>query len=448
MFLASKLVYAMKFYSIPKNFQDEIQSSIFDFVNHPNKVVTIAQKEMWKIKSGGGCKLVNAQIKSATSKAKWLMELATNKDRKVNLALFTELTGRHKGNTFGKDLIFRLKPYITRLKEITPFYREALMTVTTFDRVKGIPEVKNWDEENIFYNPLVKSRSDKTLVETDYFHKRGIYKLGQLLEEKSKEARGLPHDKKQVSLIQNIVLVTGKKTDTVWISGKPVEMATITQKDLYEEAIMSNSTCHSHQIKWAEKLDILIVWEEVWDSVHNLLLSNHTKTAIWEQIHLNFYTQYSYNKWHNTNTVCPLCNSPTESIFHLILHCTFVNTLWTLLHPTLTLLVHRPLSDEEKAFGIVHIKKTPGMLVRNFLTYKMREHIMQSERAAYHTSKAPSIDHLKVKINQDVASEVKRLLYRFNEEGKISTFDKIVAHQGILCEQIGEGEYRLKKVFN
>ena len=91
MFLASKLVYAMKFYSIPQNFQDEIQSSIFDFVNDPNKVVTIAQKEMWKIKSGGGCKLVNAQIKSETSKAKWLMELATNKDRKVNLALFTEL---------------------------------------------------------------------------------------------------------------------------------------------------------------------------------------------------------------------------------------------------------------------------------------------------------------------------------------------------------------------
>ena len=56
--------------------------------------------------------------------------------------------------------------------------------------------------------------------------------------------------------------------DMVWIRGKPVEMAIIFQKNLYEEAILSNSTCHSHQIKWTEKLDILIVWEEVWDSVH------------------------------------------------------------------------------------------------------------------------------------------------------------------------------------
>ena len=86
------------------------------------------------------------------------------------------------GNTFGKDLIFRLKPYITRLKVITPFYREALMSASTFNTVKGIPEVKNWDEENIFYNPLIRSRSEKTLVETDYFHKRGILKLGQLIQ--------------------------------------------------------------------------------------------------------------------------------------------------------------------------------------------------------------------------------------------------------------------------
>ena len=111
-------------------------------------------------------------------------------------------------------------------------------------------------------------------------------------------------------------------------------------------------------------------------------------------------------------------------------------------------MVQRSLNDEEKAFGIVHIKKTPGMLMRNFLAYKMREQIMQSERAAYHASNAPSFDHFKVKFNQDVASEVKRLMHRLNEEGKLPIFDKIVAHQGILCEQVGEGEYRLKKVFN
>ena len=77
MFLASKLVYAIKFYSIPEKFRNEIQDSIFQYINFPNKVITIGQKEMWKTKIKGGCKLVNIQVKSETSKAKWLMEIAT-----------------------------------------------------------------------------------------------------------------------------------------------------------------------------------------------------------------------------------------------------------------------------------------------------------------------------------------------------------------------------------
>ena len=93
MFLASRLVYAIKFYPIPLKFQKQVQDSISEFVNFPNKVITIAQKEMWKIKSYGGCKLVNIQIKSETSKAKWLMEIATKPQFKVNLELFSLLVG-------------------------------------------------------------------------------------------------------------------------------------------------------------------------------------------------------------------------------------------------------------------------------------------------------------------------------------------------------------------
>ena len=45
MFLASKLVYSIKFYPIPKIYQDDIQNAIFGFVNYPKKVITIGQKK-------------------------------------------------------------------------------------------------------------------------------------------------------------------------------------------------------------------------------------------------------------------------------------------------------------------------------------------------------------------------------------------------------------------
>ena len=106
MFLASKLIYATKFYPIPTNMQKSLQKSIIEYINFPNKVNTISQEEMWKTKQYGGIKLVNLQIKSETSKAKWLVEIATNPHLKINLDIFTNLIGTQKGNISGKDIIF------------------------------------------------------------------------------------------------------------------------------------------------------------------------------------------------------------------------------------------------------------------------------------------------------------------------------------------------------
>ena len=218
-------------------------------------------------------------------------------------------------------------------------------------------------------------------------------------------------------------------------------MATITQKQVYEDAILCMSKDHIHQTKWVTKLDTLILWEEVWDSVHNFPMSNKTKSIIWEQIHLNYYTQYSYNKWHGKMDRCPLCNKIPENIFHIILHCDFVNFLWTQLQPTLNQLHNKPLNDEEKALGIVNIKKSTGMILRNWLTYKMREMIMQFERESYAT-KSVSFELLKAKFNQAMAYEIKGLMIKHKNENRLTKFDTIIAYRGILCKKIQEGEYK------
>ena len=451
MFLASKLVYAIKFYPIPNNFQKEIQNSIFQYVNFPNKVITISQKEMWKIKTNGGCKLVNIQIKSETSKAKWLMEIVTNPELNVNFNIFTDLIGIKKGNNNGRDLIFMHRSHITRIMKIdSPFYKEALTATCIFERKKGIKCIEDWDEQPIFYNPLITSKSGKTLKETEYYRKNSVYKLGQLLEEKSKEARNVPYDRTMTTLASSITLDTDVEKEDIVILGtrKVVKMSSITQKELYEDAILKISKDHTHQAKWAAKLNTVILWEEVWNSVHNFLVSNKTRTVIWEQLHLNFYTQYSYNKWHGKQDMCPLCSKVPESIYHVILHCDFVNNIWTQMQPILYQLHSKLVNDEEKALGIVNIKHTNEIFLRNWLTYKLREQVMQFERMAYHSSKAATLDLFKAKFNQSMASEIKQLMFRYNNENKLPLFDKMIAYQGILCEKVQEGEYRLKKVFS
>ena len=449
-FLASKLVHAMKFYPIPLNLRKDIQNSIFSFVNFPNKVVTVGQREMWKVKHNGGLKLVNVQIKSETSKAKWLTEMASDPNCKVHLQIFNDLMGHQKGNNTGKDMIFMHTPHITRVMKIdNPFYKEALKSISIFNLKKGIENINLWDEENIFYNPLIMNATGQTIKETNYFSIKGIYKLGQLLGERGKEARNQPFDNRATALLNNIILDTNvKKEDTFFLANsKEVKMSVITQKELYEEAIYRlYSTDHVHQTKWVERLDNIILWEEVWDSVHNFLSSNTTKTAIWEQIHLNYYTQHSYNKWHGVNDLCPLCDQEVESIYHIILDCEFVNALWMEIDPILLQLHRKHVTDEEKSLGIIHIKKTAGMIMRNWLTYKMRFEIMQYERAAYH-SKNSSLYIFKAKFNQSVASEIKQLLFRFYNDNKLEEFDKIVAFKNVLCEKVNDGEYRFNRVF-
>ena len=110
MFLISKLNYALKCYPMSKNRQENLQKSIFEYINFPQHV-TISQKEMWKTLYLGGLKLTNIEIKSQTSKVKWLIEIATNPHFKVHLDIFATLMGTQKGAISGKYLIFLEKTY-------------------------------------------------------------------------------------------------------------------------------------------------------------------------------------------------------------------------------------------------------------------------------------------------------------------------------------------------
>ena len=55
-----------------------------------------------------------------------------------------------------------------------------------------------------------------------------------------------------------------------------------------------------------------------------------------------------------------------------------------------------PVTDEEKAFGIIHKKQTTGSLLRNWLTFQLRECITQEERAAF--ASQPNLEKNKEKI--------------------------------------------------
>ena len=130
-----------------------------------------------------------------------------------------------------------------------------------------------------------------------------------------------------------------------------------------------------------------------------------------------------------------------------MLNCRFTNTVWEDLQHILRKFESRGVNDQEKALGLVNVRSSPGILLRNWVTYKIREEIMNFERKAYYSGR-PSIDSFKVYFNQSMAKEVKQILHRYTIEGSVTKIDKLIAYKGILCKKATNGCYTIKPIFS
>ena len=450
-FLASKLIYAIKFYPFPAHLQKKIQDDIFSFVKFPQKVVTVSQAEMWKIKSQGGLKLINIDIKSNTSKIKWLIDIASKPNLKTSFDLFKRLVGTQKGDISGHDLLFLERSYFQRtFKTSGIFYKDALLALSKLDKSKGVPNINSWDSEHIFYNPLITTKNQSTIKPTQYFENKHIFTLERLFEEKAKEIRGQPYDKKVAKLYDSITLNLTTKEDCLYTNNmlEEIQFSQVTHKQIYETALSHLYGDHHSQAKWAIQLNTIIAWDKVWENVHNFLSTNDTRTLIWQQLHLNFYTQFSYNKWHNVNDKCLLCHKIPDTIFHIILHCDVTLSLWKDIEPILNKLYPAPISDEERAMGILQYNKNTGVMVRNWLSFLLRRCIADFERESYHNPCYNNTENkIKRKLNHLITVEIDKKYFRYKHENKLATFKKFFAHANVLCEEHEDEEYMIKNIF-
>ena len=133
---------------------------------------------------------------------------------------------------------------------------------------------------------------------------------------------------------------------------------------------------------------------------------NETISQIWSQIHLNDLTTASYNNWFKSDHPCPLCKADIKNdLFHIILHCSFTKRVWHDLDYFLKKLSVTHVSDQEMAFGLEG--NSPVLLVRNWLTFLLRECIVQQEKLAFHNDLGEgNIIHLKHVFNARVIKEV------------------------------------------
>ena len=340
-----------------------------------------------------------------------------------HLSLVTDLLGEQKGELQGLDLFFTSKQYARRvLRTTSPFYKEALKAMTGLDMRKQILCLR---DEKIFHTPVFTRTDNHTLRIHRYCERVGVFTYGQLLDEIALRDKGQPHRSPITNLFDRLTPpdMTDREDYCLSTTKGNVKFEGLTQKRLYSELIKLNYRDHHSSAKWVEKLQTPVDWDKVWQTVHNRLTTKDTKSTIWEQIHLNTYTTYSYNKWHNREDTCPLCLQCVEDKFHILLSCPITVSLWSQLSPLLYLISPAPVTELEMVFGI--LGTMPAITLRNWLTFELRACIHQQENLAYHNQRGPGNElDIKRTYNATLLRRTLRNLLLYQHQGRIDLFEK------------------------
>ena len=358
---------------------------------------------------------------------------------------------RWTATSSGKHLLFLETSYLQRhLSTNSSVYKEGLLALSHMDIHKGIANIDTWDEEHLFYNKHFTLRQDqsRTLSITSHFEQLGLFKFSQFLEEKTKSRTNKDFDQRAVTLWDYISINPHARQDDVLLthSSTILKFPSVTHHVLYENSLFDIPGFHHSQLKWSEHLRVPLDWNDIWNTVHNPLNFCKTTSIIWHQLHLNFYTQYSYNKWHKVNMACPLCGKVPESIFHVILYCDIVSTIWRDITPILLKLHPDQPNEEEKAFGIVRRNPRPGVRVRNWLTFLIRRCISKMERRA-HFCNPNILARTKKRIQYSLEKEIDKKLFICLNEGNMKVFDDFLTHSNVICKKTQEQHYLVTKMF-
>ena len=381
------------------------------------------------------------------------MRLLTDKDLRMHVKVFGQLLGIQKGGLKGKDIIFADRRYMTAHLECNSiFYREALFGISKLDIWKHIPDI---NDEHLYYNPIFSTVEEEEEAEqfeektlSPFHGNKTLNKIqtyGELLA-----AIESPHLQPKLKAALN------KKRDLIKYIRPNVEAHSVlgnnttlvnfkdtTQKFIYSELIQSKSATHIYQIKWSELEGIRALnWDNVWEACHQQFFSEEVKSTVWEQIHLNFFTTYNYNKWHNSIHPCPLCRQIPEDIFHILIDCKFTRRMWNKIRFCLTKIIQVSITKEEMGIGLLPRTKNEikSTTLRNWITFSLRHHIMKEERKAYYLTNYTGIQEQAFLdgFNYSMAQELslKRLQYSYRgEEGK---FDAIATTNDVIGTKVGD----------
>ena len=113
------------------------------------------------------------------------------------------------------------------------------------------------------------------------------------------------------------------------------------------------------------------------------------------------------------------------------MECPTVVQAWRDISAHLRALHPLPVSDMEMAFGLPG--HAPNILLRNYMTFLLRECIADQERAAFHNGRgSQNLIDLKIRYNQKIKDEVYMKFNIYKHLGRLGFFEAVFAYNNYL----------------
>ena len=315
-FILSRFWYRTEIISINSELLKTYEKLIRDFIWQDKQGGRVNQDVLQLSYLEGGLQLADIKTKTKTQRIKRIAYLMTLTPDKFQRFFADKLIGnstRYKQ----KGLSFGLTTNKDRIKLIkNGFYKEVL---TNFNELGIQLEPGNRrliHNEPIFYSKFfTNSNGEHFLPDENSNNPLTIIEL-------MKNREDTPNIREMKRTLNSIAYTSQNNNKLVFESNNEEKFSfdKLEFKNLYSELISRKHVLKHWEGKWEEffltNQQVQINdWGKIWGTVHSKINNPHIISAIWESLHLNYWSSFKANE------NCKICNEETSNNMHIVTEC-------------------------------------------------------------------------------------------------------------------------------
>ena len=317
-FILSTLWHRTHIWDISREHLETINRMIRNFIWEDKAGARVRQEVLQLGFEKGGLQLTDIITKIKTQRTKRILYLMDLDIYNFERFLADELVGdsqtqKQYGLSYG---LFNNPIRIRLIKN--DFYKNALEIIKSLEiRIKP-GNYRSIENEPLFYNTLIINPRTNSPFELRRFKNQMPTKIKAI---QSFPRSNIPEVNETIRNLRqsiNNIDFESKEVNEFWVKIDNAEqnISTGDFKSLYQIFLNKKNVNKEWENRWLNYLTVdEIEWERIWKRMHNNINNNYTKSACWEMLHLNFWSNF------RANENCHLCRELENGITHIVNEC-------------------------------------------------------------------------------------------------------------------------------